>query len=81
MTYSCQYRKLAVRLAMLKAPGPDPRGMTPCANAPVFSTAVILRSEGQDIEIYTETCEDHERLADSIPGHGRSNRLRQPRPA
>ena len=77
----CRYRKLAVLLAVLNRPGPPRDDLTPCFELAVFSTGVVLRSDGQDIEIYTQTCEAHDRLAHSIPGYARSNRMRQPAPS
>lgn len=73
----CRFQSLAVILSLIDdTPWPGPSGQ--CDSPAAFSTYVQRKREGQDVEIYTRTCEQHDRLAHGIPGYGRSVRLRQP---
>lgn len=77
MAYECKYQSLAVLLALIDDTSwPGLGGW--CDQSAAFSTYVQRKREGQDVEIYTRTCERHDELAHGIPGYVRSVRLRQP---
>lgn len=75
----CRFQSLDVLLSLIDDDPGVPAG--PCDQPAAFSTFVVRKREGQDVEIYTRTCEAHDQLAHGIPGYGRSVRLRQPAPS
>jgi hypothetical protein len=75
---TCQYRKLAALHGWLN--GYDPGDLPMCTKPGTFSTGVVVKGEGQDVEIWTLTCDSHDRLTHSTHGYTRSMRLRAPKP-
>lgn len=78
LIYACRYQHLAFLLAVLDGVLP-PEDLPPCEVPASFATAVIRRRDGQDVEIYTQTCDAHDREFHTATGYQKSVRLRQPR--
>lgn len=76
--YACTYQSLVELLAAIDRVAP-PDEYEHCETPAVFATAVVRRRRGQDIEIYTQTCDAHDRQFHTVPGYQKSVRLRQPR--
>lgn len=75
----CRYLALVEILAAID--GFDvPDDLPRCAEPATFSTFVVRKRDGQDVEIYTRTCASHDEQAHVINGYVRSIGLRQPKP-
>lgn len=74
---SCEYQLLVELLAAIdKTDLPDelPR----CDRPAAFSTAVVRKRDGLDVELFVRTCTGHDEQFHALNGYIRSIRLRQP---
>lgn len=78
--YACHYLALVETLAVLDRDVDTSDLLDSCYQPAVFSTGVQRKRPGQDVEVWTVLCEDHDRLVQGRPDHIRSNRMRQPKP-
>lgn len=74
MPYACRYQLLVEVLAAIDHH--ELPTLLPCAEPAVFSTAIVRKRDGQDIEIYTQTCAGHDHGFHDAAGYHRSPRLR-----
>jgi len=76
----CRYALLEEAIALLDRNVDLSEAMEPCGEPAEFSTLVKRRRPGQDIEIYTLTCDGHDRLAQAVTGYVKSIALGRPKP-
>lgn len=74
MSYACRYQLLVEVLAAIDHH--ELPTLLPCAEPAVFSTAIVRKRDGQQVEIYTQTCKAHDAVFHIYDGYVRSKRLR-----
>ncbi len=75
----CAYLTLVEVLAAIdKTDVPD--DLPACHDEALFVTYVMRKRAGQDIEIYTQTCDRCDHRVHATPGYIRSVHLRRPKP-
>jgi len=78
---SCRYIDLTWLLNAIDRIHPESWECLPSCDEPAAWSTFVRRSrDGQDVEIYTRTCEGHDASFHAATGYVRSVRLRQPKP-
>jgi hypothetical protein len=76
--YDCRYRALAEVLAVIN--GADPEELPACDQPAVFSTWLMRQKrEGQEVDVYTRQCAEHDAACHGLAGYSKSVRLRAPK--
>lgn len=76
----CRFELLAEVVALLDRDVDLSEVAEPCDQDAAFSTFIARKRPGQDVEIYTLTCEGHDQQAHVRPGYVRSIGLGRPKP-
>lgn len=78
MAEPCRYSWLVDVLAALDRTTPEPT--LDCPEPATYSTPVVRKRPGQEVEVWTALCDVHDEAAQGLPGYGnRSVKLARPR--
>jgi len=76
---SCEYQLLVELLAAIDHTD-VPDEIAGCDEPAAFSTFVVRKRDGLDVELFVRTCAGHDEQFHALGGYARSIRLRQPTP-